>query len=176
MHHWRKVPLMLLLFSILTFRTASAQGIELGGGVGMGELDAVVGEIYIGYEFSPFVSWEDWSLQPLVRLSGMVWSNESDSLGAAFLSAGLVLSMPGGDLWRPYVAATVGGGVISEDDFDSKHLGGPFQFRDSLALGIRFGEELRHKLEITGSHYSNAGIYDRNQGYDSVGLSYGYVF
>ena len=176
MHKWKKITLALLLFSILTFRTASAQDIELGGCVGMGERDAVIGEIYIGYEFSPFASWGDWSLQPLVRLSGMVWSNENDSLGAAFLSAGLTLNIPGGDLWRPYLLATVGGGVLSEDDFDGKRLGGPFQFRNSLALGLKFGEELRHKVELAGSHYSNAGIYDQNQGYDAMELTYGYLF
>ena len=176
MHNWGKVTFAILLFSIMTFRTASAQGIELGGGVGMGEQDAVIGEMYVGYEFSPFASWGDWSLQPLVRLGGMVWSNEDDSLGAAFLSAGLALNMPGGELWRPYIVATVGGGVISQDDFDNKHLGGPFQFRDSFALGLRLGEALRQRLEITGSHYSNAGMYDRNQGYDSVELSYGCLF
>ena len=74
------------------------------------------------------------------------------------------------------MSATFSPKQLLQSIFDGLARGDGRQFRDSLALGIRFGEELRHKLEITGSHYSNAGIYDRNQGYDSVGLSYGYVF
>ena len=53
---------------------------------------------------------------------------------------------------------------------DGKDLGGPLEFRSSLELGYRWPSRKRLAAAIT--HLSNAGIYDRNPGMNSLILTY----
>lgn len=52
----------------------------------------------------------------------------------------------------------------------SKDLGGPLEFRSAIEFAYRFGDRSRLGLQV--SHISNAGIYDRNPGTESVLLTY----
>lgn len=52
----------------------------------------------------------------------------------------------------------------------SKDLGGPLEFRSAIEFAYRFDN--RSRLGLQFSHISNAGIYDRNPGTESLLLTY----
>ncbi len=55
---------------------------------------------------------------------------------------------------------------------NGKDLGGPLEFRSSLEIGYRWPTERRLALAI--HHLSNAGIYFRNPGMNSIVLTYSF--
>lgn len=57
---------------------------------------------------------------------------------------------------------------------DSKNLGGVFQFRQSLGLSYQF--QNRHRLGLSVTHSSNAGIYDNNPGVEELYVTYAFPF
>ncbi|MFQ5955450.1 MAG: acyloxyacyl hydrolase [Kiloniellales bacterium] len=61
-----------------------------------------------------------------------------------------------------------------EPDPDRRLLGSRLLFRESAELGYRFLDH--HSLSLMLDHVSNAGLVDRNQGNDDIGLRYGYRF
>lgn len=61
-----------------------------------------------------------------------------------------------------------------EPDPDRRLMGSRLLFRESLELGYRFLDH--HSLSLMLDHVSNAGLVDKNQGNDDVGLRYGYRF
>ena len=61
-----------------------------------------------------------------------------------------------------------------ELDPDRRLMGSRLLFRESLELGYRFLDH--HSLSLMLDHVSNAGLVDKNQGNDDVGLRYGYRF
>ena len=80
----------------------------------------------------------------------------------------------------PFVAGSLGfaihDGELDTDRTDKKSLGGRVLFRESIEIGYRFGEQRRHALSLMLSHVSNAGIYERNEGMDSIAARYGIRF
>ena len=50
------------------------------------------------------------------------------------------------------------------------------QITQALELGYRFGAERRHAVSLLLSHVSNAGIYERNEGMDTIAARYGIRF
>jgi lipid A 3-O-deacylase len=87
-------------------------------------------------------------------------------------------------LWRTdggdglFLDASLGGsahnGDLDSNRTDRKDLGSPVLFRESLELGYRFGEV--HSISVMLDHVSNAGLADRNEGLDNVGVRYGLKF
>jgi len=64
------------------------------------------------------------------------------------------------NFWGPlYVAGSLGLAVL---------------FRESIALGARF--LARHNVSLVYSHISNSELCDANDGLDTVGVNFGYVF
>jgi hypothetical protein len=63
-----------------------------------------------------------------------------------------------------YVSPNLSAGIYRKGD--SKDLGGPIEFRSVLEAGYRFTNGMRVGAAV--SHISNAGIYDRNPGEESV--------
>lgn len=61
---------------------------------------------------------------------------------------------------------TPGFAVGAYEEGDGKELGGTLEFRSSLEFGWQFDNDLRLGLNV--SHISNAGIYDRNPGEESL--------
>ena len=57
---------------------------------------------------------------------------------------------------------------------DKKELGSKLLFHVPIELGRRIGE--RHRLSLYFDHISNAGLADENEGLDTLGLRYGYLF
>lgn len=68
----------------------------------------------------------------------------------------------------------VGATVVSRTRFAGRRLGQAFQFGSHIGLGTVIGDA--HRIGIRASHYSNAGLGDRNQGLDVLGVTYTYRF
>ncbi len=66
-----------------------------------------------------------------------------------------------------YVIPSFGAGVYNRGS--SKKLGGPLEFRSSLEAGVELKNKARVGIAI--SHMSNAGIYERNPGEESLTLN-----
>ncbi len=80
----------------------------------------------------------------------------------------------------PFVAGSLGltihDGELDTERSDRKALGGRVLFRESVEIGYRFGEARRHAVSVMLSHISNAGIYERNEGMDTIAARYGTRF
>ncbi len=68
-----------------------------------------------------------------------------------------------------YLQPSIGVGLYTQGSND-KDLGGPIQFRTQLEGGYEFNSG--HRLGVTFSHYSNAGLDDDNPGTEVLGLNY----
>jgi hypothetical protein len=106
------------------------------------------------------------------------------NLGLSVNSQGDTSKLYGGVLWEiktqsgVFVAAGLGAaahnGELDTDDEDKKSLGSRVLFR----IPIEFGYQLdaHHSLSILFDHVSNAGLASPNEGLDTIGIRYGYVF
>ncbi|MGE0715526.1 MAG: acyloxyacyl hydrolase [Alphaproteobacteria bacterium] len=114
-----------------------------------------------------------------------IWSPRPH-IGALIHTAGATSQLYTGLTWQydfdagPFVAGSLGlavhSGNLDTDREDRKSLGGRVLFRESIELGWRFGEERRHSVSVMLSHISNAGLYERNQGMDTLAARYGVRF
>ena len=106
------------------------------------------------------------------RLFGRDWEIEP-GLGALGTEDGsfygyFSLRVPvefGSSRWR--AVPFTGGGVYSAGD--GKDLGGPVEFRSGLEVSVEVGE--RARVGLVYSHISNAVLYDRNPGAESLALT-----
>ena len=146
-------------------------------GAGRGNCESVTSDVGLRRMFSPLYKSEAMVLAPLVETSAMLWrhNSEEEAWGGG-ASAGLMLILYREGFWRLYLSGTVGGFVLSEDEFGTHDMGGLFQFRSKGSLGVQLGEKFRHSLQLDAAHISNAGIYDRNSGFNTFGISYGFRF
>ncbi len=78
--------------------------------------------------------------------------------------------------FEPYLGASVGGAVITEDRFNSMDLGSHALFKSKGTIGVRFGDALRHKIQGEYTNYSTWGLTTPNDGFTTYGLLYGYSF
>lgn len=146
-------------------------------GAGLGNCESVTGDVGVRRTFSPLYEGESWELTPLAEVSAMLWhQNSEENVWSGGVSAGLMMTAHREGVWRPYVSGTVGGFLLSDDEFGTHDMGGRFQFRSKGALGVQFGEAFRHSLQLEAAHVSNAGIYDENSGFNTFGMSYGFRF
>lgn len=116
---------------------------------------------------------------------GAIWAPRPH-LGLQVNMAGETSQAYAGLTWQydfasgPFVAGSLGfaihDGELDTDRGDRKSLGGRVLFRESIELGYRFGEARRHAVSLMLSHVSNAGIYERNEGMDSIAARYGIRF
>jgi lipid A 3-O-deacylase len=74
------------------------------------------------------------------------------------------------------LGGTVHNGWLNSDDPNPEQrlLGSRLLFREALELGYRFWDH--HSVSIMLDHASNAGLADKNQGNDDIGVRYGYHF
>jgi hypothetical protein len=116
----------------------------------------VAGLLAVTYHHRPLVG-------PVRPLAGALASGD----GSAFVYGGLScdLELPSGLGATPILTAGYyerGGGM---------NLGGAFEFRSGFEVYHRVGSFSRVGLSI--HHISNAGLYDRNPGQETLFLSYG---
>ena len=72
------------------------------------------------------------------------------------------------------LGGSVHDGKLKTVRIDRKELGCRLLFRESVEVGYRFGG--RHGISGFLDHISNANICDRNEGLESFGIRYGYLF
>lgn len=76
----------------------------------------------------------------------------------------------------PYLEAGIGVGYISEKTIKRRNLSSHFQFEDRAGIGAKLGKQKTHDLSVRYMHYSNAGIWQPNDGIDIFIFSYTYSF
>ena len=85
----------------------------------------------------------------------------------AYAYAGLVMEVP---LYSDRLWFIPGAAVGAYHHGNGHALGGAIEFRTSAELAYRFNNE--HRLGIAIAHLSNAGIYDRNPGQETITVNY----
>jgi len=166
----------LMLSLILTGQAAAFDSsLNLAGGVG--NQDSATIDLYLKQTYSPWWSGERMELRPFTTQGLTYWfhNSRSEEVAGVLLSFGLQLSYAG-DYFQPYVSVNAGPSLVSERRFVDRDLGGHFLFNTRAMLGVRFGQEYRHNLGFHATHYSNAHLNDENDGFNTLGLSYGYTF
>jgi lipid A 3-O-deacylase len=119
------------------------------------------------------------------RWLDIIWSPRPH-IGGSFNSAGDTNQAYLGltwdwSFWQGMFAEFSLGGAIHDGEtdqgtapLDRKELGCPVLFRESIGIGWRF--QNRHSISLQLDHISNAKLCDTNEGLESVGVRYGYMF
>lgn len=168
---------MLMLSCAALFVPGTAQGGEttVGVAVAHGEQSSQAYDVYAAYTFSPWLEGEC-ALSPLVEAGLLIWERSGRTIWGGGGHVGLMLRFFENGTVRPFVSGTFGVVQISSDSFGYLDLGTHTQFRSRGSVGVDFGEGLRHTVKCSVTHYSNAGMSADNDGYNTVGLSYGLTF
>lgn len=106
--------------------------------------------------------WQPHWLPDLQPQTGLMFTAE----GSLYVFGGFGLDLPIGKGWdlRP------SWGVGLFHDNDERDLGGAVEFRSALELSKRISSRIR--LGLTFYHLSNAGLFDRNPGVESLVLTF----
>lgn len=161
------------------------------GSVGVGDRKSMAMDFAWQQTYGALLDGAYFELRPFTAIGGLLWIDidgndhfwatsktwrkSSHTAWGFFGALGLRLAYKG-ENWQPFVALSVGPSYISDSDFVERNLGGHFIFNDRAALGARFGGRMQHELSFQFTHYSNAGIYTHNRGYNTYSLSYAYCF
>ncbi len=148
---------------------------SVGGSIAYGDEDSTAFGANVRQSYDPLFSSEIAELQPFVDLGVFGWTEE-DTVWGASLSPGLRLTLFTTAPFQPYLAGSVGGAVVSDEKFESRDLGSNVLFKTQGAAGIRFGENMNHRIQGEYTNYSTWGITDTDDGYNTFGVSYGYSF
>jgi hypothetical protein len=106
------------------------------------------------------------------------------NLGLSVNNQGDTSKFYGGVLWEintnhgfffvSGLGAAVHNGKLDTDDEDKKSLGSRVLFRIPIEVGYQI--TARHSLSIMFDHISNAYLASPNEGLDTIGLRYGFLF
>ena len=173
------------LVLVLAAGPAPAADTALRAGLSYGTRDSTSFDFYLQHSFDPWLDRAGYSLIPYANLGLTLWFGDKkdypearvERLWGLVAALGLRMELNTWETARPYLAFNVGPSYISEDYFLDRDLGGGnFLFNLRASLGLKLGEEFRHNLGLDASHYSNAYTQRANNGYNALGLSYGYSF
>lgn len=110
----------------------------------------------------------EWQLRPSI---GVTANLEGDT---SFAYIDLNYGGPISDSW--FLEFAVGGaihdGELETADPDRKELGGRVLIHAAISLGVMLTDTM--SLSIYGDHMSNAGIEERNEGLETLGLRVGF--
>lgn len=176
-----KLSLIITTFlaTVLFAGSAVAASTSVGLGISRGDSDSMAYSLNISQKYEPMVDTEAVTVTPIAEIGGHVWIDKDDDVDkvwGAYLAPGLRVNLNTDKNIRPYVEGTLGGAVNSESEMDDKDFGSNALFRARGAVGVSFGEELRHKVQGDYTHYSTFGLSKKDDGYNTYGLSYGYSF
>lgn len=188
----RKIIKLLVILGVL-FSCGQAFALEhaLKLDVGMGDRHSMALDLYWQQTWGPWLEGGGFALSPVTGVGALLWTDldgndyfwiESGKLGKSketvwgvFGILGLKLSYSG-KYWRPFVAVSSGPSYVSESEFVERSMGGHFIFNNRAMAGFSFGKKFRHELSFQFAHFSNAGIYKHNRGYNTFSLAYGFTF
>lgn len=173
----RALPALLFCLFMAWAAPASAGWWSLHGSIGHGDSKTTTGTMTLRYVFEPLYENNMLEICPLAEATGALWHHDSDDdVLSGGVSGGLMVTFLREGSWRPYLSGEFGAFLISDDEFGSHNMGGLFQFRSKGALGIQFGADFRHSIQVDAAHYSNGGIYEENKGFNTYGVTYGIRF
>lgn len=144
---------------------------------GASDCSSATGDLTVRRTFDSIYDNEYISIIPLAEVSvNYVRQDSEDNFWGGTLSGGGLIVFNHDGWWRPYISGTFGTAFLSETEFDDKNFGISFQFRSKAGLGIQFGEDFRHSLQVDIAHFSNAGLDSHNSGINTYCISYGFRF
>ncbi|WP_162618065.1 acyloxyacyl hydrolase [Shewanella halifaxensis] len=73
-----------------------------------------------------------------------------------------------------FIELGIGAAYVENSIYLDRNLGSHWLFEDKLGLGVVI--KRNHKIGLFFMHYSNADLASHNDGADSIGLSYGYIW
>ena len=166
-----------VLFCLLTFSaTAHASNTSVTGNIGFGDDSTKTYTLSIHQQYEPWFSNSLGELKPTAELGGTYWDNTDGSLFGAYLTPGVVFTMFTNSSIQPYLAGSVGGILLTEDHIDDRELGSNALFRTKGAVGVQFGDGMQHRIQGDYTHHSTWGLSDKDDGFSTYGVSYGYSF
>ncbi len=168
----------LLMLACLCFGppAAVAGDFSLAAAIAHGEKNSQAYDVYGQYAFSPWYQGESVSVKPLITSGVSLWKRPNKELWGGNVNAGLMLEFAGGGNWRSFISGTFGITILSSDEFDNLDLGCREQFRSRGSIGISFGENFQHTVQCNVTHYSNGSMATKNDGYNTLGIVYGFTF
>ena len=170
--------LMLAMGFVLAINGAAvASNTEVRFGVGDGESNITSYTLSAMQRYEPFISGTLGELAPTAELSAHFWDgNGDDNAWGGSLAPGLRFTMFTDGSFNPYLGASVGGSVMSEDKISGRDLGSHVLFKTQGVVGVEFGESNRHRIQGEYNYFSNWGLSDTNDGFSTIGGSYSYSF
>lgn len=165
-HHTPRLCWLILPVSMLVSAAAHAGAIGVRSGWGSGSHDYRAQELY--WRFPVSAQPDDdgrWSLEAHGELNAGRVTLGDDAMRTLGAGIGAWLGSPRGAI---RIGMGTGPTYITEGRLGDQHFGGPWQFTTHVSVRIRVGS--RFSLGYRLQHTSNAGLYDRNQGYDLQAL------
>jgi len=114
------------------------------------------------------------------KLKGKLMPN----FGVSINTSGDTSKLYGGIIWEHIfnqniflnlgIGAAVHNGELETDDNNKKELGSRILFRIPIEIGYILDDH--HRISLAFDHVSNAWLANENEGLDTIGLRYGYVF
>jgi hypothetical protein len=106
------------------------------------------------------------------------WNQFHNTINALSLFIDFKLWIPIQNNFRPYLFYSVGGPtLLSKQIFGHTNLGSRFILQDLLGGGVQIGKKQALDIALLLGHYSNAGIFQKNPGFDvPIILKIGYAF
>ncbi len=151
-----------ILLSLLALSTAIVQAEEprsLAFSGGVSNFNKAERKFELGGEFrTPIHVWG------LAVAAGITANDES----SVWIYGGLRRDFSLGGPW----IITPAFAIVLYEEGDGKDLGGPLEFRSALEIGHEWPS--RKRLAFVIYHLSNAGIYDRNPGMNSLVLTFSF--
>jgi hypothetical protein len=170
------VALMLVASASLAFaEPATSVNADIAGG----DSDSMAYSLNIAQKYAPWFSNGAFECGPVAEIGGHAWidnTSHEDTVWGAHISPGIYFTLFTDASIRPFMSVKVGGALNSRDHMDDRNFGSHLLFRTRGSVGASFGENYRHTLQGSYTHYSTWGITRTNDGYGTYGVSYGYSF
>ena len=175
----RRIFFAVLLFLLSAPSPVRAAATSVGMEIGRGESDSMAYSLKIAQKYAPWFSNSVFEFGPYAEIGGHAWVDDKsyvDTVWGVFAAPGLYLTLFTDAPIRPFIATSLGGTLNSEKQMDDRKFGSYLLFRTSGNVGLSFGEEYRHTIQGNYTHFSNAGLARKNEGYSHYGVSYSYSF
>lgn len=167
------------LLIALTAGTAFAATTSVGLNASRGDKDSMAYRLSISQLYASWISNGVLELSPIAEMGAHAWvpdDSGEDTIWGAFVAPGIRFTLLTDKGIRPYLEGSFGGAFSTEREIDTRDLGSHALFRTRGTVGLSFGDDFRHRIQGDYVHYSNFGIANHNDGYNTYGVSYGYSF
>ncbi len=171
----KKLLIVSAVAALLALAGPAQADTSIGGGMAAGDDGSAALNLNVRQTYDPLVSTSIIEIQPFAELGVHYWTDD-DSVWGASLAPGIKVTLFTTAPFQPYLVGSVGGAINTDDHFESRDLGSNLLFRTQGAVGVQFGEGMRHRIQGEYTNYSTWGITDHDDGYNTYGVGYGYSF